>query len=386
MTRPAAAMGTEPTREYRGRQIDTDQVRSEHPVIDVVASYGIELRQAGSALVGRCPFHADAGRPNLHIYGRSARWICYRCQARGDVIGFVQQIEHLSFLQAVERLEGPLPSRTLARCPPPVRRRPDSPRQVVAPGPEEQEVMAAAVELYANRLLTDSAALAYMAARGFPPGLLERYRVGFAAGDTLTSYLRWRRLPLSAAVRAGLFTTGGRELLAGRIVLPEIRAGQPVWLIGRQIDCPVAQPGKTVVKYLGLPGPKPLIGWEEAMRDPRAVYVVEGPLDWLALRAWGVPAVALAGCYVRPEIISSLGHFGRIYLALDQDAGGDLGAQKLAQALGPKAVRLKLPDDIKDVAQLAQRPDGEELFRVAQRTAGGLPSGGEADLCHAGYA
>jgi len=61
--------------------VDTERLRCEHPIADVVGSYGIELRRVGPALVGRCPFHEDRGRPNLHVYSRSSRWICYRCES-----------------------------------------------------------------------------------------------------------------------------------------------------------------------------------------------------------------------------------------------------------------------------------------------------------------
>jgi hypothetical protein len=85
-------------------RVDTEAVRREHPTADLVASYGIELRRIGAALVGRCPFHEDGGRPNLHVY-RSGRWVCYRCGEFGDVIGFVQRIDKLSFRDAVARLK-----------------------------------------------------------------------------------------------------------------------------------------------------------------------------------------------------------------------------------------------------------------------------------------
>jgi hypothetical protein len=44
-----------------------------------------------------------------------------------------------------------------------------------------QAVLDAAVELYANRLLIDNAALAYMLGRGFPRELIERERL-YAGG------------------------------------------------------------------------------------------------------------------------------------------------------------------------------------------------------------
>jgi DNA primase len=86
-----AHAGTRPSTPLDSRGlIDTEALRQRHPLADLVQRYGVELRRAGKALVGRCPFHRDGGRPNLHVY--LTRWVCYRCQARGDVIGFVQQM------------------------------------------------------------------------------------------------------------------------------------------------------------------------------------------------------------------------------------------------------------------------------------------------------
>ncbi len=163
-------------------RVDTEALRREHPIAELVASYGIALRRVGAALVGRCPFHQDRGRPNLHVY-RSGHWICYRCDQRGDVIGFVQQIENLTFREAAARLDGPLtgPPRRHRRGPAPPLPAPASQPEFVWRR-EEYRVLAAATDLYANRLLFDEVALGYMAGRGFSRELLERYRVGYANG------------------------------------------------------------------------------------------------------------------------------------------------------------------------------------------------------------
>jgi DNA primase len=346
--------------------IDTEAVRRQHPLADVIAAYGIELRRSGSALVGYCPFHADGGRPNLTVYG-SGRWVCYRCGEKGDVIGFVQQLEHLGFRDAVARLGGVRAEGSTYR-PRPQPVRPVRARRAQL-GPEELEVLAAAVELYANRLLTEERALDYLAGRGFPRPLLERYRVGFAAGGELVAYLRWRGLPVATAVRAGLLDRDGLEVLRGRIVVPEQRRGEPVWLIGRRLD-PYPSFRHRGSKYLGLPGRKPLLGWEEAMAAGlRQVTIVEGPLDWLALRAWGIPAVGLCGNLIRPAALKGLRRFARVYVALDADEGGEKGSQVLLAALGERARRVRLPQGCKDPAELAPRPDGVTVFAAALRAA-----------------
>jgi hypothetical protein len=53
-------------------------------------------------------------------------------------------------------------------------------------------------------------------------------------------------------MHVGLLRTDGRERLVGRIVFPEIRQNQTVWLIGRQLESTEDEP-----RYLGSRGPKP---------------------------------------------------------------------------------------------------------------------------------
>ncbi len=346
-------------------RIDTESLKREHPIEEIVTRYGIELRPSGRSLVGRCPFHSDGGRPNLHVYAATRSWYCFRCGVGGDAIGFVRRIEGVGFLEAVARITGEPMSLADIRARPIVmpRRRPAR----RAPwGPDERRCLAAAVELYHNRLLTDPVALAYVEGRGLDRATVESCRVGYAIGDELIPYLRWRRLPTRSAVRVGLLGRDGRESMAGRVVVPEIRAGQPTWLVGR-----IVGPDGNAPKYLGLPGPKPLLGWE-AVSAERAVWLVEGIFDWLTLRSWGIPALALVGTHISPKALRSLARFERLYLALDNDEAGRAATEKLVQVLGERALPMT-PPGVKDVAELASDPGGRATFaRFVERQELGL--------------
>jgi DNA primase len=201
-----------------------------------------------------------------------------------------------------------------------------------------------------------------MAGRGFPRALLERERVGFAAGDELVRYLAWRRLPLDAARRTGLLRADGREYLAGRIVFPEIRAGHAMWLIGRVLDGPSENMTSAGPRYLGLPGRKPLLGWEVANRDLRGVCLVEGPTDRLALSCLGVPALALCGTCLPGPTLEQLGRWARLYLVLDDDRAGLDATTRLVRIFGDRVIPVKLPASVQDPADLARRHDGARLF------------------------
>jgi DNA primase len=335
-----------------------------HPIEEVVASYGIELRRQGQALVGRCPLHHDQGRPNLHVWPASSSWCCFRCSVGGDAIRWIELVEQVDFRRAVERLRAGVHGapRSLAtptgQSPP---RRPVDDRD-----PLEAAVLQAATTLYHQRLQTDPAAMAYVLGRGIDRATVEACRVGYAAGDELVPYLAWRRLGLEPALRVGLLDRNGREFLAGRIVVPDVRNHRPEWLVGRLLesDTGADDAADSPPRYLGLPGSKPLLGLQQVDASP-SVIATEGVFDWLTLRRWGYPAVALVGTHARLDIVERLRGFQRVYLALDQDDAGLEATLRLLDVLGPAAIPVALPDGIKDVAELAPRPDGHAVFARA---------------------
>jgi DNA primase len=215
---------------------------------------------------------------------------------------------------------------------------PTCPAALFSTGADEIRALTAAVELYANRLLTDQPALEYPARRGFARDVLVENHVGFAAGDELVPYLCWRHVPISAAKRVGLLHADGRERLASRIVFPELRQRRPVWLVGRLLE-----PVEDLPRYLGLPGPKPLLGWDQACRDRRAVCLVEGPADLLTLRQWGVPCLALCGTGITPPVLQLLDQWERLYAVLDADAAGREATARLIEAFGSRVLEVQLP-------------------------------------------
>ncbi len=338
---------------------DIMRLKQDHPIAEVVARYGIELRPSGRTLVARCPFHADGGRPNFHVYPSTASWFCYRCGVGGDVIGFVRRMEQCGFHQAVERIESTTAA-PISRRPP---FRPPSPPPRVW-RPVERACLAAAVAFYHHRLLETPAAPAYWESRGLDRRLLSECRVGYATGRGLVDDLRQRRLPIQAAIRVGVLRPNGREFFAGRLVIPEMRHGQPTWLIGRAISSNDNRP-----KYLSLPGPKPLFGWEAAARQHHIV-LTEGVFDVLTLCQWGVPALALLGTHAPSDAVRALLRFRRIYLALDNDEAGRAATADLRSLLGSRAVPVLLPGGVKDVADLALLSDGKHVFFEALQCAG----------------
>ena len=81
---------------------DVERVRQGSDLVDVVSKH-VALRKVGRRWTGLCPFHAER-TPSFSVNGEDGLYYCFGCQARGDVISFVRQVEQLDFVGAVEWL------------------------------------------------------------------------------------------------------------------------------------------------------------------------------------------------------------------------------------------------------------------------------------------
>ena len=82
---------------------DIAQVKERTSIEDVVREH-VTLRSAGpGSLKGLCPFH-DEKTPSFTVRPAVGAYHCFGCGEGGDVIRFVQEVDHLSFVEAVERL------------------------------------------------------------------------------------------------------------------------------------------------------------------------------------------------------------------------------------------------------------------------------------------
>ena len=83
---------------------DIARVRSASDFVAIASEY-IALKRVGRNYQGLCPFHSEKS-PSFSISPDKGVYFCYGCGAKGDVITFVRDLEHLDFAGAVERLAG----------------------------------------------------------------------------------------------------------------------------------------------------------------------------------------------------------------------------------------------------------------------------------------
>ena len=79
-----------------------DDLRNRADIVRIVQDY-VPLKKAGNTWKGLCPFHGEK-TPSFHVNPDKGFFYCFGCQASGDAITFVREVERLDFAEAVERL------------------------------------------------------------------------------------------------------------------------------------------------------------------------------------------------------------------------------------------------------------------------------------------
>jgi DNA primase len=166
--------------------------------IDLVALIGERTAltsKAGHSL-GLCPFHAEKSG-SFNVREETGRYKCFGCSASGDVFKFVQEIEHLDFMAAVERLANRVGIQLTYTSATDTKDRQRRKRMI--------DVMEQAVSWYHDRLLSAPDARAardYLRGRGLAGDVAREFRLGWAPDD-------WDQLSKSLKVDRDLLVDCG---------------------------------------------------------------------------------------------------------------------------------------------------------------------------------
>src|SRR5215470_7067447 len=76
-----------------------DTVRDSADIVRVVSDY-VQLKGAGSAFKGLCPFHSEK-TPSFSVHREKQLFHCFGCQVGGDVFKFVMLAERVSFPESI---------------------------------------------------------------------------------------------------------------------------------------------------------------------------------------------------------------------------------------------------------------------------------------------
>jgi DNA primase len=361
----------------RIRREDVEAVRERTDIVKLIGGY-LALRKAGhDSYQGLCPFHTEK-TPSLSVSPGKQVYYCFGCQASGDAIRFLQEIETLSFAEAVERLARDAGVALRYEGESAADRRAASRRQAL------YDANQGAADLFHRTLLEaveGEDARAYLASRGIDRDAVIRFGVGYAPGypDFLLRRLSSRFSP-EILVEAGLAArdSGGaiRDRFRGRITFPvHDLAGHAVGVGARLLpggdagsapkylnspETPVYQKGRMLYNLNRAKG---------AVARSGEAFVVEGYTDVIALAQVGIEtAVATCGTALSDGHFSLLSRFARrAVLAFDSDEAGARAAERayaFHEQFDLQAVVMVLPEGL-DPADFVRARGGAALQELA---------------------
>lgn len=79
-----------------------DQILDRVDIVDLIAQR-VKLKKTGRTYSGCCPFHQEK-TPSFHVYRDKAYYHCFGCQANGNAIRFLMELENRNFIDVIKDL------------------------------------------------------------------------------------------------------------------------------------------------------------------------------------------------------------------------------------------------------------------------------------------
>jgi len=351
-----------------------DQIRESISIHEVASLY-VDLKPAGKYFKALCPFHTEK-TPSFFIMPDKNTYTCYGCKRFGDIFSLIQEMEHLSFPEAmnflIEKFNLPVQNKGKK-----------------GPKPDEfLEINEIALHFYRDCLANHpegKTAGKYLQSRAISRETSDRFQIGYALREWsgLLDHLRKKKANVDKAVELGLLVrseTGSiYDRFRGRIIFPILSESSKVIAFG----------GRTMTddsaKYLNSPDTpvykkgNHLYGFhlaKEAIRERKAAVLVEGYLDMISLYQAGMThAVASLGTSLTDKQVYLLRRFADvIYIFYDSDAAGQLATQRALEKLFEQNVvpRIVLTPEAKDPDEFIRRHGPEAAKALPEKAENGF--------------
>jgi len=339
---------------------DIEEIKSRINIADVISEY-VALKPASvGSLKGLCPFH-DEKSPSFNVRPAQGFYHCFGCGEGGDVYKFLQQLDKISFTEAVEKCA--------ARVGFAITYEEGGASENQGQKARILEANNAAAKFYQSQLITDDAVPGrdFLKGRGFDKAAAELFGVGFApkGWSNLTDHLKGQGFTVDELVTAGLATKSDRgayDKFRGRLIWP-IRdtTGQVIGFGARKLFDDDQGPkylntSDTIVYHKS----SVLYGIDLAKKSiakQQQVVVVEGYTDVMACHLAGVTtAVATCGTAFGDDHIRILNRM----LSAEKDTPAEVIFTFDPDAAGQKAAMRAFNDSHKFFAQtfVAVGPEG----------------------------
>ncbi|WP_414049841.1 DNA primase [Macrococcus animalis] len=321
-------------------QIDPNiinEIREKNDILDVVSQY-VKLEKRGRNYIGLCPFH-DEKTPSFSVSVEKQICHCFGCKKGGNVFQFIEQIENVSFIEAVKILGSNV----------------DITIENVSNVPIVENHQSKMIEMhnllqeyyhYVLKAIEEAEpALKYLHDRGLTDEMISQEKIGFSPNVShfALDFLKKRGFDESLAYEAGLLSRNEENFsyfdrFRNRIMFPIHNSrGDTVGFSARSYDG--SEP-----KYLNSPE-TPIFQKRnilyhidvarKAIREADEVVLLEGFMDVLKLGEVGIHnAIATMGTALSREHVMTLKKLAQnITFMYDGDKAGIEATLKVGKAL-----------------------------------------------------
>lgn len=338
-----------------------DDFYSRVDIVQVVSAY-VPLKKNGSRYWGLCPFHHEK-TPSFSVNGEQNLYYCFGCKAGGNVVQFVEEMEHLTYREAVEylakQIHMPIPE---TQEDPDYERRRSQRERLLDANKAAARWYHAQLWLPENQRILD-----YLHKRGLDDGTIRKFGLGAAPEewDALTRALEQQGYTQDELRLAGLTVVKQEtrfDMFRSRAIFPIIGAqGQVLGFGGRAMGD--AQP-----KYLNT-SDTPVFNKRKGVyaanllrkqRDLKRVILVEGYMDVVALIQHGVNGVvATLGTALTNEQARLLKRYApEIWVSYDGDSAGQHAIMRALEIFEQEDIRARVlffPDNLDPDEFIRQR-------------------------------
>ena len=319
------------------------ELSERNDIVDVVSGYVQLTKRSGSNLFGLCPFHSEK-TPSFSVAPDKQIYHCFGCGKGGSVIGFIMEIENLSFPDAVGFL-----ARRAGMAMPEENDHGESKRRE-----RMLHLNRDAARFFHEQLKTPAGQTArdYIARRGLTARTVTNFGLGFAPNtwSSLTDAMKQkgyseRELFEAGLVRQGKSGRGVYDTFRNRLMFPVIDVrGNVIGFSGRILDD--GEP-----KYMNSPETlvfsksHNLFALNLAKKSKSGYLILaEGNIDVASLHQAGFDsAVASLGTSLTPEQARLMSRYvNEVVIAYDNDGAGQKAAQRAITILEKLDVRVRV--------------------------------------------
>ena len=347
-----------------------DEIKKSVDIVEIIQEY-VELSKKGKNYWGICPFHDDSN-PSMSVSIEKQLYNCFSCNNAGGVFKFIQQIEKVSFKEAVN-IVGKKVGISIKID------------ENIEKYNENQKVLINALNdamdyyIISIEAKEGKKALEYSEKRGLTAKIREKFKIGYASHEAnLTNFLvNKKKYDVAVLINASLTNANEKDFFKDRLIFGiQNEYGDIVAFSGRSID-------NTEPKYINSSETRvfkknqTLYNWFNAKslaQKNKELIVVEGFMDVIALHKAEIEnVVAIMGTALTKENVDKLKNID-IILMLDADNAGKRATIKSIKLLLENSVKSFVVNEknLKDPDEILKNDGKEKLVNLINKKISGL--------------